>query len=1066
MSGCKYRILTLSIVLLVSAVNILFGGTTGKIAGKVVDKETGEPMMAVNVTVKGTTLGSATDIDGYYTILSVPPGVHAVAAGMVGYAAVTVNEVRVLIDQTSPVNISMVAQAIETGAVIVVAERNIVRKDVSTSVTEVQPEEIQSLPITSLTDVVNLQAGVEEGMMIRGGTSDQLLFQIDGVTQRDPRNNNPISSVALTSIQEVAIEKGGFNAEYGQVQSGIVNIVGREGNVSEYSGAIQVKYSPATPKYFGISVYDPSSMWNRPYLDPAVCWTGTENGAWDEYTQRQYPNFDGWNSVSQALLSDSNPNNDLSPAAAQRVWQWERRRRPKTDQPDYNIDASFGGPVPLVGKMLGDLRFFASYRLEREMYLIPLSRDDYKEYTWAMKVNSDIRANTKLMLSASTGKFYTVALNPDDSQFNNTNFGINGGPAWSPTDYFRSPLSIAQQLADQRPSRIFTDSWYSPAEVSHSTMSGKFTQIITSSTYYEAGFEYVNRKYTTGPLAGRDTTRRYEVIPGYFVDEAPFGWDPRPLTGIASDNMFFGGHSSQMRDSSKVSSYKLKFDLSSQITNEHLVKFGVEFSSFDLNLDYGKISPFFGDVNYVKERWKPYQLSTFLQDKIEMYGFIANVGLRVDLSNPNTEWVNVDPFDRSYFSGDYKASAEFPKKKADVDIAFSPRLGISHPITENSKLYFNYGHFKQLPSYQEVFRVGRGTSGALANFGDPNLVLAKTVAYELGYDHVLFNSYLLQVQAFYRDISDQQAYTQFTSDRKGIGYSAVTNNNYADIRGIEVTFRKSEGDWLRGFATYTYQVVTNGAFGSARINDDPAQQRILDQTTQTLYQQRPVPQPHARVSLTFSTPKDFGPDFSRLQPVGNWLLTLLADWRAGQYINYNPLQVLEMTNVNNVQCSDYFNIDLRVSKTFSFDRLDVTLLVEARNLLNTKILSGAGFYDTFDQQDYQQSLHLPGSSAYDNIPGDDRMGDYRKEGVAFQPIVPIGDISSLTPANAKHGAIYYDRASKKYYDAASGSWSDVESGRMQQILDDKAYIDMPNNTSFNFLNPRHVFFGINMSFNL
>ena len=206
----------------------------------------------------------------------------------------------------------------------------------------------------------------------------------------------------------------------------------------------------------------------------------------------------------------------------------------------------------------------------------------------------------------------------------------------------------------------------------------------------------------------------------------------------------------------------------------------------------------------------------------------------------------MDAFNKAFYSGDYNASATYPTEKAKVDVAFSPRLGISHPITENSKLYFNYGHFKELPAYQEIFRVGRGTSRAMSNYGNPNLVLAKTVAYELGYDHVLFNSYLLQVQAFYRDITDQQGYTQYTSDSKGIGYSIVNNNNYADIRGLEITLKKSEGDWVRGFASYTYQIVTNGAFGTNRVNDDPAQQRLIDQTTQTLYQQKPVPQPHAR----------------------------------------------------------------------------------------------------------------------------------------------------------------------------------------------------------------------------
>lgn len=148
--------------------------------------------------MKGSSLGAATDIDGYYTILSVTPGVHTLVASLVGYAPMNINDVQVHIDQTTPVNVEMISQAVETGDVIVIAERNIVKKDVSTSVVAVQSEEIKTLPIASIDNVVGLQAGAENGLMVRGGGSDQLLFQIDGVMLRDPRNNKPISTIALS----------------------------------------------------------------------------------------------------------------------------------------------------------------------------------------------------------------------------------------------------------------------------------------------------------------------------------------------------------------------------------------------------------------------------------------------------------------------------------------------------------------------------------------------------------------------------------------------------------------------------------------------------------------------------------------------------------------------------------------------------------------------------------------------------------------------------------------------------------------------------------------------------
>ena len=147
MSSYRYRILSLFLFLIIFISNTLFAGTTGKIAGRIIDKETGEPLPGVNIIVKETTLGSTTDIEGYYVILQVPPGTHSVVASMVGYATITINDVIVHIDQTATINIEMTSEVIEIGDITVVAERNLVKPDVSTSIASVRPDEIDVLPV-------------------------------------------------------------------------------------------------------------------------------------------------------------------------------------------------------------------------------------------------------------------------------------------------------------------------------------------------------------------------------------------------------------------------------------------------------------------------------------------------------------------------------------------------------------------------------------------------------------------------------------------------------------------------------------------------------------------------------------------------------------------------------------------------------------------------------------------------------------------------------------------------------------------------------------------------------
>jgi hypothetical protein len=244
---------------------------------------------------------------------------------------------------------------------------------------------------------------------------------------------------------------------------------------------------------------------------------------------------------------------------------------------------------------------------------------------------------------------------------------------------------------------------------------------------------------------------------------------------------------------------------------------------------------------------------------------------------------------------------------------------------------------------------------------------------------------------------------------------------------------------------------------------------LIDQNTPNLYQRKPIPQPRANASITFLTPRDFGPKFLGLQPLSGWDLNVLAQWRAGEWINYNPNLVTDIgTIVPNVQVKDFYNIDLRLNKTLDFNPVSVTLIMEIRNLLNSKFLSGASFYDIYDQNFYFESLHLPKSTAYNNIPGDDRVGDVRNEGVAFVPVEQVGTeqalrdmvIPTLEPGRRVLG---YVRATGQYWEYRGGSWEHADQGFVDQVLKDKAYIDMPNNFSFDFLNPRQFFYGVTLS---
>jgi hypothetical protein len=145
--------------------NITFqviAGTTGKISGKVTDAKTKEPLFGVNVIVQGTTYGAATDADGNYFIINIPPGTYNIKASLIGYSSITFSNVNVSVDQTTKMDIVMSEEAVELENVVVSATRPIVQKDLTSTEAKVSGEDIAQLPLEDVQSVVNLQAGVVE----------------------------------------------------------------------------------------------------------------------------------------------------------------------------------------------------------------------------------------------------------------------------------------------------------------------------------------------------------------------------------------------------------------------------------------------------------------------------------------------------------------------------------------------------------------------------------------------------------------------------------------------------------------------------------------------------------------------------------------------------------------------------------------------------------------------------------------------------------------------------------------------------------------------------------------
>jgi len=215
-------------------------GTTGKLAGEVRD-EAGEPIAAATIIVTGTGLGAYSDDAGRFTILNLPSGHYEVAVRRLGYQDLRMQAVLVSADETTRLAITLVPEDLVTTEVVVTAKRPPVELDLTSSKATLSSEEIETLPVQDLEDVVSLQAGVVEGHF-RGGREGEVQYQVDGATVNNLFDNSTSINVDRSLLQEVQVISGTFDAEYGQAMSGVVNAVLKEGgrdfvwNAEAYTG--------------------------------------------------------------------------------------------------------------------------------------------------------------------------------------------------------------------------------------------------------------------------------------------------------------------------------------------------------------------------------------------------------------------------------------------------------------------------------------------------------------------------------------------------------------------------------------------------------------------------------------------------------------------------------------------------------------------------------------------------------------------------------------------------------------------------------------------------------------
>ena len=1019
------KLLCLNLVLLVNA---SFATVTGKIAGKVTDKQTGEGLPAANIILKGWNngriveldrpMGAASDVDGEYYIINVPPGRYAVIASMIGYRKLQYNDVVVSIGRTIVVNFDLTQEAVAGEEVSIVAKREVVEVDVSASQMILSAEETENLPRNTVQEVLDLSPGVsvnnfDNKINIRGGGDDQVMAFLDGFAMKDNVFNRPFLSYNRTSIEEITIQTGGFQAEYGELRSGMLNVVTKEGG-RNYSLALDWKYSPPGYRYDGPKKYKEDKY----YLMYGSDWSMNE-----EILKQKFPNpedkFIGWPKVAEEKLTDSDSLNDMTPNQRRQLWLWRHRGRPEGEKPDNIVDATFSGPfpganVPGIGALLKKLTFMVSYRGDYTAYAHPGARDHFEEHNTMYKLKYNISNSSKLSLLGMISDQWGLGVLARHASYEKPFIMRRGGEG----DYVTENHHLA--------------------EIKMSNIGLHFEQIISPSTFLEFRISRNTNEYNFGHGRARDTTKIKEIPADFYTIQTdtlhvPGLWDAQTGHYIVGDTILYPGdkiwcpaswwdetpdgwaYSGITRNDDQVgrvnfddvtnniertsgSTIIIRGDVTSQLNKHHLFKAGFYYTESHLDRYYYQIREMAekydlenGEDLATTYSEVPRYGALYFQDRVEVKGLTGNFGFRGEYFDANTRsYTPEDPFSNFWFIPNIWENLNRMKwRQSKGYFRLSPRFGISHPMTVNSKIYFNYGHAYTAPD--NVFRYGLATHPRMwSNIqwrGNPDLKPPKTVQYSLGYEHVIFEKYLIHTEIYYKDVSDQLGtvyYQNVFSDNPTARYFTWDNKMYEDIIGWEFRLNKRFGQFFTGWFQTEFKGQKAGEIGYATrfVRGDPNNVSEFSKylwPDDFLWEWRPS----FIANLDFHTPFKWGPKILGHNLLGGWRLNSIVNWAEGDKWTWNPNNSPFVHN--NMQNANYFRADFFISKELRLMDVDAMLYLDIRNLFSRKLLNWYVLSGPSDRPGKEQYLYLKSIEE-----GGHRVGHFKANDI-IRPAEKPGD---------------------------------------------------------------------------
>lgn len=982
----KIALILLMLTLLGGA--LLEAATTGRLAVRVRDGQ-GRPLEFVNIVVmqgNSRITGGQTNEKGVAIIINIPPGAYTVKFSLIGYQAQTFQDVRIQVDQTANLAPIMNRAGIQMAAVTVQAKEDKVGSDQVGSAKQISMQGLADAAVTDVTDIISMQSGVTNiggELHIRGGRSNEVNYTVDGMSVSDPVDGGATLQVDTDAISDMKVMTGGFPAEYGNAQSGVINIVTKDGDAN-FSGKLEYNTDHFLPENNKIFDNRNSDVMKFAIGGPVLPMSSQEMK--ERFTF--YLNGAG---------------------------EWLDGRMKDYYIADPNSDFSLNGRSLLENVY----PVYDPYEGRNSVLGVDISNRNYNSYNVNLKSKYVIDSNQNVTFAARGDRSYNHLFGEYGTDFSwryaNQHFAEDETVQRQYIGTYDRVFNAAMNLK-VKASYYQKDSYTGPKGVDRNNymyltedpnnVSASFVDNVLTGRSY--GYDSVDSDgdgvYDIGFLPSSDWVYRLESVeiprsvPGFkapgtiypnFVDDttttlsgrADFEWQLNE-THLAKTGLEVIKHhirKNQLQNFLSVNERRRQeylrgifnvanFDVNNYDPDNPPAELYALLSAVDTPTSSSDLVPIYKPQDYYaaakaasgsRDGYEadPYQMAYYLQDKMEWEGMIVNAGLRFDF------WYLGSGYSVLKDSGAYDFRAF--KSSDRFQMMVSPRLGVSHPITDRDVLRFAYNYQNQLPQMQYIFTSktpqDANDSDTTIRVGNPNLEPQITVTYEVGLSHQLSDDYVLDMTAYYKNLYNYVNTMKERSEiEQTIFWYRYYSDDYGSARGIDMQIEKM----LSNFNTWSVSYSLAWAQGN---NSDTI---IQDESTNL----REFPldwdiRHNINASYTFR----IGRGEEYFIPFTNYILpfddvSASISWTFASGTPYTPqsMEGSNMLDTNSKRKKPTQSADLRITKGISLpNKMNVRVFLDVENLFKNKNIytvyskTGSPSEDGVDLEDDQINYTYP-----------------------------------------------------------------------------------------------------------